>query len=253
MSPATGAALVTGGAQRLGAVIVKTVAKTGRAVVIHYNRSREAAEALRRDVIAAGGAAFLLACDLTDTGQVETVIERATALAGPLDVLVNNAARFVFDAPRNVNANSMAAHFAPNLVAPVLLARDFAIARGPAPAAIINLLDQKLFNLNPDFFSYTLSKAALAAATEMLAMAFAPHVRVCGVAPGLTLIAERQSQENFSRGQAATPLRRGSTPEDIARAVRFIIETPSVTGTVLTVDAGEHLMHRQRDVSVDPM
>ncbi len=246
------AALVTGGAKRVGAAIVRGLAASQRAVVIHYHGSAVEAEALRAEIMQAGGRAFLLRADLSDAAAVAGLIAQAEALAGPLEVLVNNASRFVFDQPASITADAIAAHMAPNLVAPVLLARDFAAACAGRRGVIVNILDQKLANLNPDFFAYTLSKAALAAATEMLAMAFAPLVRVCGVAPGLTLIGERQSAENFARGQAATPLWRGSTPEDIAATVRFIVETGSVTGTVFYVDAGEHLMRRQRDVSFEP-
>ena len=249
------AALVTGAAKRLGAAIVRGLSTSERAVVIHYHGSADEAESLRDALVRAGRRAFLLGADLSDSTAVEGLIARAEALAGPLDVLVNNASHFVFDRPQSITAATIAAHMAPNLVAPLLLARDFAAScagRAGASGVIVNILDQKLSNLNPDFFAYTLSKAALAAATEMQAMAFAPMVRVCGVAPGLTLIGARQSAENFARGQAATPLQRGSTPEDIAAMVRFIVDTVSVTGTVFYVDAGEHLMRRQRDVSFEP-
>ncbi|WP_288038289.1 SDR family oxidoreductase [Acidiphilium sp.] len=248
-APFEGAALVTGGAKRLGAAIVRSLSQAGFPVVIHHRASPGEAESLAAELRAQGGVAHVLAADLADPAAVESLIARAEALAGPIGVLVNNASRFEFDSAASVTAGSIAAHMAPNLAAPVLLARDMAARIGGRQGVIVNLLDQKLANLNPDFFAYTLSKAALAAATEMLAMALAPAIRVCGVAPGLTLIAAKQSEENFRRGQSATPLRRGSQPEDIARAVRFIVETPSVTGTTLYVDAGEHLMRRQRDVS----
>ncbi|CAG4927711.1 unnamed protein product, partial [Acidocella sp. C78] len=247
--PFEGAALVTGGAKRLGAAIVRALAQAGFPVVIHHRASAAEAEALAAELRAQGGAAHVLAADLADPAAVETLIGRAAALAGPVSVLVNNASRFEFDSASSVTAGSIAEHIAPNLAAPVLLARDMASGLAGRPGVIVNLLDQKLANLNPDFFSYTLAKAGLAAATEMLAMALAPAIRVCGVAPGLTLIGAKQSEENFRRGQSATPLGRGSQPEDIARAVRFIVETPSLTGTTLYVDAGEHLMRRQRDVS----
>ncbi|MCF3945585.1 SDR family oxidoreductase [Acidiphilium sp. AL] len=244
-----GAALITGGAKRIGAAIVRAVAATGRVVVIHYRTASVEAGALAAEIAAGGGVAHIIDADLADPHAAAGLIARAEALAGPVAVLVNNASHFVFDSAASVTADGIAAHMAPNLTAPVLLAREFAARCRERDGVIVNILDQKLANLNPDFFAYTLSKAALAAATEMLAMALAPRIRVCGVAPGLTMIGPKQSAARFAQGRATTPLRRGSEPEDIARAVRFILETPSVTGTTLLVDAGEHLMRRQRDVS----
>lgn len=245
-----GVALVTGGARRIGAAIVREIAATGMTVVIHYRRSADEAEVLARAIVAEGGAAHTVGADLADADAVAGLIARAEALAGPITALVNNASHFTFDSATSVSAGSIAAHMAPNLTAPVILAREMAARIGRREGVVVNILDQKLTNLNPDFFAYTLSKAALAAATEMLAMALAPNIRVCGVSPGLTMIAEKQSEEGFERGQKSTPLQRGAQPEDIARAVRFILETPSITGTTLLVDAGEHLMRRQRDVSI---
>jgi NAD(P)-dependent dehydrogenase (short-subunit alcohol dehydrogenase family) len=247
----SGAALITGGAKRIGAAITRAIARQGRTVVIHYRSAAAEAEALAAAIIAEGGMAYAVAADLAEDAAVATLIARAEALAGPIDVLVNNASHFAFDQAETVTPASIAAHIAPNLTAPVVLARDFAGRIAERDGVIINILDQKLANLNPDFFAYTLSKAALAAATEMLAMALAPRIRVCGISPGLTMIGAKQSEANFVRGQQATPLRRGSAPEDIARAVLFILETQSITGTILQVDAGEHLMRRQRDVSID--
>jgi NAD(P)-dependent dehydrogenase (short-subunit alcohol dehydrogenase family) len=139
---------------------------------------------------------------------------------------------------------------APNLVAPVLLTKHFTARLTLERGVVINILDQKLANLNPDFFSYTMSKAALAAATEMFAMALAPKIRVCGIAPGLTMKAPKQTEEKFETAWRANPLQRGSTPEDIARAALFILQTPSITGTTIYVDGGEHLMRRSRDVGL---
>ena len=245
----SGAALITGGAKRIGAVIARHLAARGQPVVIHHRASEAEAAALIAEIEAAGGHAYALQADLAQPDQLARVVEDAGALAGPLSVLVNNASRFVFDKPASVTPAQLYAHLAPNLIAPVMLARDFAAQAGEGGGVIVNILDQKLSNLNPDFFSYTLSKAALAAATEMLAMAFAPAVRACGIAPGLTMIAPRQTPEKFAHAWTAAPLRQGSAPEDIARAVAFIIDTPSITGTTLTIDGGEHLMHRARDVS----
>jgi len=231
--------LITGGAKRLGAAMARALVKSGRPVIIHAHQSGPEADALAAELNAR-----VLLGDLADP---ETPA-RLVAGAGPLSGLINNASHFVFDSPATVTAASVAAHAGPNLIAPVLLAQAFA-AQQPEAGVIINILDQKLSNLNPDFFAYTLTKAALAAATEMMAQAFAPNIRVCGIAPGITLPSPNMSAQSFERAWRANPLNRGAAPEDIAAAALFIVQTPSVTGTVLTVDGGEHLTHRPRDIA----
>jgi NAD(P)-dependent dehydrogenase (short-subunit alcohol dehydrogenase family) len=231
--------LITGGGRRLGAAMARALHAAGYGVVIHAHHSAPEAEAL---AAALGGRVVL-----GDLGDPKTPA-RLIAEAGPLYGLINNASRFVFDNPANVTAEGLAAHLGPNLTAPVLLAQEFA-AQKPESGVIINMLDQKLSNLNPDFFAYTLTKAALAAATEMMAQAFAPNIRVCGISPGISLPGPQQTQEKFEAAWRANPLRRGSAPEDIAAAAVFIMNTPSITGTTLIVDGGEHLMHRSRDVA----
>jgi NAD(P)-dependent dehydrogenase (short-subunit alcohol dehydrogenase family) len=231
--------LITGGGKRLGAAMARGLAVAGYKVIIHAHHSAAEAEALAAEL----GARVLLG-DLADP---ETPA-RLVAEAGPIGGIINNASRFEFDRPGTATAATMLAHLAPNLIAPVLLAQAFA-AQQPVGGVIINILDQKLSNLNPDFFSYTLSKAALAAATEMMALAFAPAIRVCGIAPGIALPGPKQPPERFEQAWRANPLGRGATPEDIAAAAVFLVRTPSVTGTVITVDGGEHLTHRPRDVA----
>jgi NAD(P)-dependent dehydrogenase (short-subunit alcohol dehydrogenase family) len=231
--------LITGGGRRLGAAMARALHMAGYGVVIHAHHSAPEAEALAAEL---GGRVVL-----GNLGEPETPA-RLIAEAGPLYGLINNASRFVFDNPANVTAEGLAAHLGPNLVAPVLLAQEFA-AQKPQTGVIINMLDQKLTNLNPDFFAYTLTKAALAAATEMMAQAFAPNIRVCGISPGISLPGPQQTQQKFEAAWRANPLRRGSVPEDIAAAAVFIMNTPSITGTTLVVDGGEHLMHRSRDVA----
>jgi NAD(P)-dependent dehydrogenase (short-subunit alcohol dehydrogenase family) len=231
--------LITGGARRLGAAIARGLAAAGHPVILHAHQASEEADSVAAEL----GARVLLG-DLADPA----VPARLIAEAGPLSGLVNNASRFVFDSPATVTAATIHAHMAPNLIAPVLLAQAFAAQR-PERGVIINLLDQKLTNLNPDFFAYTLAKAALAAATDMLAQAFAPSIRVCGIAPGLTLPSPKMSEQSFARAWRANPLQRGATPEDIAAAALFIVTTPSLTGVTIPVDGGEHLTHRPRDIA----
>jgi len=240
-----GAVLITGGAKRLGAAMARAIAAAGYTVVVHANTSADVAAALAAEL---GG--FFVLGDLADADLAAKIIDEAVQKAGPLFGLINNASRFEFDSGRSVSALSVEAHMAPNLVAPVLLTKHFAARLTLERGVVINILDQKLANLNPDFFSYTMSKAALAAATEMFAMALAPKIRVCGIAPGLTMKAPKQTEEKFETAWRANPLQRGSTPEDIARAALFILQTPSITGTTIYVDGGEHLMRRSRDVGL---
>jgi NAD(P)-dependent dehydrogenase (short-subunit alcohol dehydrogenase family) len=239
------AVLITGGAKRLGAAMARAIAAAGYKPVIHANKSADAAEALAEEL----GGVFVLG-DLADPTAPSRIIDEAVQKAGPLYGLINNASRFEFDSAASVTAKSIAAHMAPNLTAPVLLTKHFVARLTLERGVVINILDQKLSNLNPDFFSYTLTKAALAAATEMFAMALAPRVRVCGIAPGLTMQAPNQTAQKFETAWRANPLQRGSSPEDIARAAVFILQTPSITGTTITVDGGEHLMRRSRDVGL---
>ncbi len=228
--------------------MAREVAAAGYPVVLHAHRSVDAAAALVAEITTAGGQAYVVQADLADAAALPGLLAQA-AQAGPLYGLINNASRFVHDQAADVTAASITAHMAANLTAPVLLAQGFAAGLTLERGVIINMLDQKLANLNPDFFAYTLSKAALAAASEMLAMALAPRIRVCGIAPGLTMQSPKQTAQRFEQAWRANPLRRGSLPEDIAAAALFILRTPSLTGTTLVVDGGEHLMHRQRDIS----
>jgi len=239
------AVLITGGAKRLGAAMARAIAAAGYKPVIHANRSADDAAALAEEL----GGVFVLG-DLADPAAPARIIHEAVQKAGPLYALINNASHFKFDSAATLTAESIAAHMAPNLTAPVLLTKYFAERQTLERGVVINILDQKLSNLNPDFFSYTLTKAALAAATEMFAMALAPRVRVCGISPGLTMKAPNQTEQKFETAWRANPLQRGSSPEDIARAAVFILQTPSITGTTITVDGGEHLMRRSRDVGI---
>jgi NAD(P)-dependent dehydrogenase (short-subunit alcohol dehydrogenase family) len=246
-------ALVTGGARRIGAAIVRALAQDGWHVLIHHHDSQAQACALSRELRAAGHACDPIGADLGRADDIGSLIPRAIEIAGPLDCLINNAARFQFDDIHSVGWDSLHGHMVPNLVAPLLLSRAFSEQFGErSGGCIVNLLDQKVGNLNPDFLSYTLSKVALAGLTEMLAMAFAGRIRVCGISPGLTLISGRQTEASFRRAWTATPLGRSSTPEEIAVCVRFVLATTSLTGQTITLDGGESLRGRARDVAFDP-
>jgi len=243
-------ALVTGAARRIGAAIARDLAASGWRVVVHYSRSETEAQALASDIQRAGGVCELVRADLASRTDVEAVFPRALEKVERIDCLINNAAAFQYDTIETLSWSSWDAHIAANLAAPAFLCRDFARQVPPTgEGVIINLLDQKVANLNPDFLSYTVSKVGLRGLTEALALALAPRIRVCGIAPGVTLISGRQTPQSFEKAFRATPLGRSSTVEDIVAAVRFILSTRSITGQVLTLDGGESLAGRPRDVA----
>lgn len=246
------AALITGAAKRVGAAIAEALAADGWHVGIHHNSSAHEAEGLGDRIAAAGGRAQTLRADLADIVEVERLIERATAALGEVTLLVNNASLFENDDIASLKAESWDAHMNINLRAPALLCRDFA-RRLPSAATgcVINLLDQKLWNLNPDFLSYTVSKVGLHGLTEVLAIAFAPRIRVCGIAPGLLLPSGKMTEVGFERAHVRTPMGEGPGVEEIVAAVRFIVATPSFNAQTLTIDGGESLRPRAKDVQFE--
>lgn len=242
-------ALVTGAARRIGRSIALALAQRGWDVAVHYGQSEAEAMATVRDIEALGRRAASVQCDLADEDAVGRLLDDASAVLGPVTCVVNNASLFESDTAADFSVASLDRHMHANLAAPVILARALhAATPDGAQSVVINLLDQKLFNLNPDFLSYTLSKAGLQTATTVLAQALAPKVRVVGVAPGLTLVSGNQTEEGFTKAHRMTPLGRASTPEDVASAVCFAAENQSMTGTTLLVDGGQHLIPLQRDV-----
>ncbi len=241
-APMPRAALVTGAAQRIGRAIALALAKDGWAVAVHFHASREPAEALVGEITGGGGRAVALAADLVDERAVAELLPRATAALGPLGCLVNNAAAFDNDTAATVSRASWDTHLEINLRAPFVLMQEFA-AQLPASAsgAIINMLDQRVWNLTPYFVSYTVSKAGLWTLTQTMALALAPRIRVNGIGPGPTVPSARQSAAQFARQSTSLPLRRGSSPEEIAAAVRFILAAPALTGQMIALDGGQHL------------
>jgi NAD(P)-dependent dehydrogenase (short-subunit alcohol dehydrogenase family) len=243
------AALVTGGARRIGRVISFALARAGYVVAIHTHRSRAEADRLAAEIAAAGGRAAVVAADLAEPAAVAALVTRAAAALGPLTLLVNNASIFEDDTVGNLDPAAWDRHFAVNLRAPVLLAEAFA-AQAPTDGdpCIVNIVDQRAVKLVPRQFSYTLTKAALHAATIMLAQALAPKVRVNAVAPGPTLPSPRQDPAQFAEQSAAVPLGRGAAPEHIADAVLFLAAATSVTGQTIAVDGGQHVAWKTPDV-----
>lgn len=241
--------LVTGAARRLGREIALGFARDGWDVAIHYGTSADEAADTVAAIRALGRRAVAVQADLADEAQTAAMFDAALAGIGPIGCLVNSASRFSFDRPESFGYDALAAHAGPNLAAPLLLARRLhASLAGDARGVVINLLDQKLENLNPDFFSYTLTKAALLAATRMMASAFAPRLRVVAVSPGITMVSGDQTREGFERAHRMTPLGRSSTPADIVEAVLYLARARAVTGVNLPVDGGQHLLPLARDV-----
>jgi NAD(P)-dependent dehydrogenase (short-subunit alcohol dehydrogenase family) len=236
------AALVTGAGKRIGRAIALSLGCTGWAVAVHYRESRADAEDVVRDIVAAGGRAAALRADLTREEQVEALVAQAAAALGPLGCLVNSASVFENDEVLTATRDSWDRHLATNLRAPFVLTQAFA-RQLPAEAegAIINLLDERVWNLTPHFVSYTLSKAGLWTLTQTMALALAPRIRVNGIGPGPALPSPRQSDTQFRRQQQMMPLRRGTTPEEIATAVQFILSARAMTGQMIALDGGQHL------------
>lgn len=240
--PVPQAALVTGGARRIGRALVLALAEAGFAVVIHHHQSGAEARALAAEIGRAGGKAVALAADLADERAVERLLPAAETALGPIGVLVNNASIFGNDTVSTATRDSWEAHFAVNLRAPFVLIQQFAARLPPdAGGVIVNLLDERVWNLTPYFLSYTVTKSALWTLTRTMALALAPRIRVNGIGPGPTLPSPRQSDEQFLARVRAMPLKRGTAPEEIGAALRFILAAPAMTGQMIALDGGEHL------------
>ena len=248
-SPDHCAVLVTGAAQRLGRAIAADLAADGWPVVVHYRGSEAEATALRDEIVRRGGSAALLQADLSDAAAVSQVIARASALLGPIGVLINNAAAFEFDALASADEQSWSANMDLNLRAPLLLSRDFA-AQLPADhgGLVINMLDARVLSPTARYLTYTLSKTGLATLTRTLARALAPQVRVNGIAPGPTLPPPGQTGEEFDARCERLPLKRPAPLEEICATVHFLIRMRSITGQIIPPDGGDHLVRQAEAV-----
>jgi NAD(P)-dependent dehydrogenase (short-subunit alcohol dehydrogenase family) len=247
--------LITGAARRIGRALALGFAARGWDVAVHYGASREQADEVVAQIVAMGRRAVALQAELGDEAQVERLLPACIETLGRPACIVNNASRFEEDTAQNVGYDLLLKLTAMNLGAPLVLARMLFEATPEAARSdeslrgvVINVLDQKLYNMNPDYLSYTLSKAALQTATVALAQALAPKVRVVGLAPGLTLQSGDQSPAGFEAAHRTTPLGRASRPEDIVAAALYLADAAGVTGTTLVVDGGQHLVPLPRDV-----
>ncbi len=236
------AALVTGGAQRLGRAIALALARAGFDVAVHCHSSSVACADTCDDIRRLGRRATLLQADLAQEVQTTALLAQANAALGPIGVLVNNASRFERDEWHDTTRASWDAHLEPNLRAPFVLMQHFArLLPDDAQGAIINMLDQRVWSLTQHFVSYSVSKAALWALTQSMAQALAPRIRVNGIGPGPSLPNTRQTQEQFERQAASVPLRHGAGPEEIGRAVIAILALPAMTGQMVALDGGQHM------------
>jgi NAD(P)-dependent dehydrogenase (short-subunit alcohol dehydrogenase family) len=253
------AALVTGGANRLGRAMAIGLAKRGYDVALHYAGSSEAAAETAAEIHALGVNATTLQADLTDEAQSSGLIAKAAqALGSPLSVLINNASIFEYDTLETATREGWDRHMESNLRAPFVLTQEFA-AQAPkavpddrnepvARACVINMIDQRVRKLTPEFMSYTIAKMGLWAFTQTAARALAPDIRVNAIGPGPTLQGARQSDQHFAHQRVNTVLKRGSNPQDIVAAMGFILDAPALTGQLLCIDGGQHLAWNTPDI-----
>ena len=253
------AVLVTGAAKRLGREIALQFARQGWDVAVHYGRSEQDAKETVREIEMMGVKSQAFQADLADDAAIQKLFSTVSQQFENLHCLVNSASIFDYDRANSgspLSTASLQSHMQVNLIAPILLSQlmfeyqkinvnKTGVENLPS---VIQLLDQKLINLNPDYLSYTLSKAALATSVEVLALDFAPHLRVVGLAPGISLPSGDQTKDGFEKAHQMTPLGKSSTPDDVAKAAVFLAQANAITGTTLYVDGGQHLMPSSRDV-----
>ncbi|MHA7883885.1 SDR family oxidoreductase [Nitratireductor rhodophyticola] len=253
MAQSRATALITGGAKRIGAAIARDLAEHGFAVAIHCSRSREAAENLADEIVRDGGEARVVQADLQDGAATRDLIEQTRRALGVPSILVNNASVFEDDGIVDFTDKSWDAHFDLHVKAPALIAQALVHALPvDQNALIVNMIDQRVWRLNPRFFSYTLSKSALWTATRTMAQALGPKIRVNAIGPGPTLPNQRQQQADFDRQTDALILERGPDLADFGRTIRYLWETRSITGQMIALDGGQHLAWETPDVAGVP-
>ena len=244
-----GAILITGAAKRIGRQLALDLAASGYDIAIHYNESANEAEEVAASIRAIGSRAALVQGDLADDDIAERLIGSATGQLGALSALINNASIFEMDQMGDVSLASWQRHMDINLRAPVMLAQAFAkVLPADASGNIINIVDQRVWKLNPRFFSYTLSKSGLWTATRTLAQALAPRIRVNAIGPGPALPSARMSDAEFAKQESLTLLGRGTSPQEISEAAKFILSQPALTGQMIALDGGQHLAWQTKDV-----
>lgn len=242
-------AIVTGAAKRIGQGLALALARDGFDIAVHYRGSKPDAERTVADIEKLGRRALMVQADLGNAADIDAMMTSVVDGLGPAECLINSASLFEYDLADTWTVEGFDRHMAVNLRAPLHLAQRMIADLPPEKeGCVINILDQKLFNLNPDYYTYTLSKLGLKGATEMLAQAAAPRCRVNAVAPGLTLRSGDQGDDQFATVHAMTPLGRGTTIDDITGAVRYLVKATAVTGAVLPIDCGQRLVSMDRDI-----
>jgi NAD(P)-dependent dehydrogenase (short-subunit alcohol dehydrogenase family) len=243
-------ALVTGSARRLGRAIAEDLAGHGFAVALHANGSLAEAEAVATALRADGKKAIALRADLGNISDTESLVSRAETELGPIGVLVNNASVFEDDTAFDFDGESFGRHFDLHVRAPAILSAALVRALPDYRSGlIVNIIDQRVLALKPTFFSYTLSKATLWTATQTMAQAYAPRVRVNAIGPGPTLISERQQPEDFQAQVDSLPLKKGPSLTEFGRTIRFLFDTPSITGQMIALDGGQHLIWHGTEIN----
>ena len=242
-------ALVTGAARRIGAAIARDLAESGFTVALHHHASDEQADSLAAAIVNDGGKCEVFRADLTRDDETAGLLDAVAQQFGRVDLLVNNASVFENDSAAQPDPALWDRHFAIHLKAPAMLASRFTRQAKLETGLIVNIIDQRVLRLNPQFFSYTLSKAALWTATKTMAQAFAPKVRVNAISPGPTLPNERQSQADFDKQIAGLLLKRGPQLTEFGRTVRYLWQTPSITGQMIALDGGQHLAWETPDIA----
>ena len=240
--------IITGGATRIGAAIAKKLSGPSKEIVIHYNKSKQKAENLRKELSKNQTKIFLIKGDLSKEKDVNKIVKFAKSKLKYFDCLINNASLFENDKIENFTTNSWGRHLRTNLRAPALLSKEFAKNIRGKNNNIINIIDQRIFKLTPFFFSYTISKTGLFTLTKTSAMSLAPNIRVNGIAPGPALKNRRQSDKHFKKQYLATPLKKQVDISEICNAVEFFIKSRSITGQVISIDSGQSLNWQTPDI-----
>jgi len=240
--------IITGGATRIGAAIARSLAEDATDITIHYNSSSSKAKKIKKELDEFGIKIHLLKCNLKKEKEVTQLIRKAKKQMGGLDCLINNASIFENDDISNFNSKSWAKHITVNLGSPSILMREFYKLTKNKPGNIINIIDQRIFKLTPFFFSYSVSKYALAAVTKISAMKFAPNIRVNGIAPGPTMKSKRQSEKHFKSQWKSTILEKQVDVNSICNLVKYFVENDSVTGQIMSVDSGQSLGWKTPDI-----
>lgn len=246
-------ALITGGAKRIGKAITEDLAQNGWAVVIHCNSSRTAGDEMAREINDCGGRACVITADLNTLAAVKTIMPNAIKALGPINLLVNNASVFEADDITTMSEESWAYHQTVNLAAPAFLTQAFAAQLPEGERGnIVNIIDQRVLKLSPEFFSYQLAKSALWTATRTLAQSLAPLIRVNAISPGPTIQNTRQRPEDFQAQIDGILLKKGAALEEFGRTIRYLVDTPSITGQMICLDGGQHLAWETPDIAGIP-